>query len=84
MREYTILDSRWYSSGQGYLGMQIGVVAVHMPGHASGEWEVFIGFGHGLHKERDELEIVEYGAGLPAREAAGFFPQLDIQRYRRI
>lgn len=36
-----------------------------------------------LHRRLMGSDIVEYGAGLPAREAAGFFPQLDITRYKR-
>lgn len=77
-----VLDSKWYSTGQGNGGMQIGIVAVRFAGHTSDEWQAFIGIGHGLPREVDEMEVAEYGAGLPAREAAGFFPQLDSEKYR--
>lgn len=88
MREYTILDSRWFTPAQSFLGLdvQVGIVAIRTNDHEPGapdEWKAYIGFGMGMDANTDRQTIAARGAGLSPEEAAGFFPQLDIKRYKR-
>lgn len=79
---HTILDSTWYSTGDGY---HIGVVAVRTNRHepeAEDEWKAYMGVALGALLKGDEQYIAEWGAGLSPERAAGFFPRLNIDRYK--
>lgn len=88
MREYVILGTRWFTPAQTIPGLdvQVGVVAIRTNDHEPGapdEWKAYIGFGMGMDANTDRQTIAARGAGLSPEEADGFFPYLDIKRYKR-
>lgn len=91
MDEYTlplakILDSVWFNNPTVTRLAQcedacIGVVAVETFDD-TGEWKCYIGVGAGVNRRHDEQQVATYGTGISAREAQGFFPRLDIEKYK--
>jgi len=75
---YTIIDSKWFSG-------QIGIVAIRTGLHdpLSAEWKAYIGIGHGRNVDADEQHIAAWGSPLSPQEAQGFFPYLDIDKYKK-
>lgn len=78
---YEILDARWFSA----MNAHIGIVAVRTGMHdeGKGEWKASIGAATGVNVEADEQLIAAIGAPLLPREARGFFPHLDIAKYKK-
>ena len=87
---YKILDSKWFTNPTLlFMTRQedacIGIVAIRTNDHepeALDIWKAYIGVGSGLNREVDEQIIASHGSGLPPEEAHGFFPDLDITRYK--
>ncbi len=75
-----ILARRWFSP----LGAHLGVVAARTGMHApeQGEWMAYIGTVGGWNEREDARWVAQYGAKLDPQEAAGFFPRLDISKYK--
>ena len=74
--EYTILGVRWIGSSRG----QFGVVAFETD---EGEWLATIGVVKETHSPEYCVEdIARWGAKLLPQEAHGFFPELDITKYK--
>lgn len=88
---YTIIDSKWWTPPlnnvlfdaiMGNTNICIGVVAIESD-QAEGAWKCYIGYGRGVDAPSDEQRIA--GNGMPLGSAAaahGFFPSLDIEKYR--
>ena len=75
MKSYTILAPRWYNNMDGC----VGVVAIQT---FEDEWKAYIGLASGFHQEMDEQHVAACGNGLAPEEAHGFFPYLDIEKYK--
>lgn len=58
----------------------IGVVAIET---YTDEWKAYIGASHGYNKKMDEQNVAAYGSSLLPEEAHGFFPKLDISKYKK-
>jgi hypothetical protein len=71
-----ILDSRWWTMRDG----AVGIVAVQT---FLNEWKAYIGAAPLDHHESATYAIAYHGAGLQAKEAAVFFPRLDIAQYKK-
>jgi len=82
----TILGSTWKHPRN---GIQLGIVAAEtdehlMPGQRT--WRAYIGSiptKETRERSEDEQDIAEQGAMLSAQEAAGFFSNLDIKKYKQ-
>lgn len=72
---YEVLASKWFTSVDGC----IGVVAVET---FTNEWKAYIGIADGYNQQGDEQHIAMYGSGLLPEEAHGFFPHLNIEKYK--
>ena len=87
---YKVLDSKWYTNptiaSMTYLeDACIGIVAIKTNTHEPDdvlEWKCYIGLTYGINREADEQRVAALGSGLPPEEAAGFFPHLDIAKYK--
>jgi len=86
-QEYKILGSRWFTNPSIALLFHrpdldgvIGVVAVET--HID-EWKAYIGVSYGHNRQTDEQNIARSGSGLSPKEAHGFFPCLDITKYKK-
>ena len=74
--EYTILSVRWIGSSRG----QFGVVAFEAD---EGEWLATIGEVKDTHSAAySAQDIAAWGAKLLPQEAHGFFPELDVTKYK--
>jgi|SRR5579871_1109787 len=75
-----ILARRWFSP----LGAHLGVIAARTGMHdpEAGEWMAYVGLATGWDVRKDALRIAHWGAKLEPQEAAGFFPRLDIGKYK--
>ena len=74
--EYTILGVRWIGSSRG----QLGVVAFES---YNDEWLATIGVAKDTHSAEYSVEdIARWGAKLLPQEAHGFFPELDVTKYK--
>jgi hypothetical protein len=90
MASYTILASRWFTnptvaSMTHEEDASIGIVAIRTNTHepeAPDIWKAYIGMSHGVNRQVDEQNVASWGTGLLPEEAHGFFPQLDIMRYK--
>jgi hypothetical protein len=71
-----ILDSRWFNTTKG----TIGIVAVQT---YANEWKAYIGIGDGVNQSSDEYTIAYHGASVDPHEAAAFFPGADIGLYKK-
>ena len=88
---YKILDSKWFTnptvaSITNLEDACIGIVAVRTNDHepeAPDIWKAYIGVSYGMHRQADEQIIASQGSGLPPEEAHGFFPWLDISKYKQ-
>jgi hypothetical protein len=85
--EYKILDTLWFTNVTvtrftPYDDSCIGVVAVETY-EPTGEWKAYIGMGAGVNKSTDEQQIARHGSGLLPQQAQGFFPNLDIEKYKK-
>lgn len=92
--EYKILDSKWFTNATFVHIMFfdidttacVGIVAVKTNTHEPDdvlEWKAYIGVSSGVNKSVDEQNIARLGSGLPPEEAHGFFPHLDITKYKK-
>lgn len=75
---YKILRWRWLTTPMGV----IGIVAIETR-QGTQEWKAYIGVGLGINQKADEQQIAAMGASLEPQEAHGFFPSLDIERYKK-
>jgi hypothetical protein len=87
MDEYKILDALWFTNSTinrftPYDDSCIGVVAVETYA-PTGEWKCYIGLGAGVNVEADKQQIARHGSGLLPEQAQGFFPRLDITKYKQ-
>lgn len=92
MDEYTlplakILDVFWFANQTInrfaiYPDACIGIVAVETY-EPTGEWKAYIGIGAGINSEHDKQQVATYGSGLTPEQAQGFFPNLDIAKYKK-
>lgn len=72
MSNIHILQTKWFK--------KVGVVAVDYP--ESGYWQAYIGVSRGWQEEADVHNIAEWGSKLTWQEAQGFFPTIDITKYK--
>lgn len=86
MNEYKILGARWFTnittSRTPYENTCIGVIAVETF-EPTREWKAYIGCGAGITQKTDEQQIARHGSELSPDEAQGFFPNLDIAKYKQ-
>ncbi|SRR5713226_3271598 len=82
-----ILDAVWFTNSTinrftPYGDSCIGVVAIetYEPTH---EWKAYIGLGAGVNPRTDGQQIATLGSGLQSEQAQGFFPRLDITKYKQ-
>ena len=75
MEHYKILDTRWFTPRMD----TIGVVAIETFGDT---WKAFLGTVPGHDRQFDEQFVAAWGAGLSPEEAHGFFPHLDVAKYK--
>lgn len=71
--DINILRSTWRAG-------LIGFVAVDYA--ESGYWQAYIGIGKGINQDKDARDIAVWGEKLSWLEAAVFFPELDITKYK--
>jgi len=86
MEEYKILDSHWWTNGTlAHMVLDfnttacVGIIAVET---YTDQWKAYIGVGYGRDKHIDEQNVARYGSSLSPEEAQGFFPNLDIEKYK--
>jgi hypothetical protein len=87
MDEYKILDARWFTNVTinrftPYDDSCIGIVAIETFPETH-EWKAYIGLGAGINPRTDEQQIARHGSGLSPEQAQGFFPRLDITKYKQ-
>lgn len=73
---YKILDSSWRNT----MFACIGIVAIET---FTDEWKAYINVCHGDNQQADEQLVAATGAPLLPEEAHGFFPSLDITKYKQ-
>ena len=74
-KPYKILGARWWTPKY----TTIGIVAIET---FNGTWKAYLGVASGFNERLDEQDIAAWGAGLQPQEAHGFFPDLDIGKYK--
>lgn len=84
-----VLASTWKTCGElGKIQFIVGFIAVETDEHlmqGMRTWRAYVGVGIGQDQIEDEqliINIADDGAKLSAQQAHGFFPQLDITRYK--
>lgn len=84
-----VLASVWKTTGEwDKIQFVLGFIAVETDAHlmqGMRTWCAYAGVGIGHDKIEDEqliINIADGGAKLTAQQAHGFFPQLDITRYK--
>lgn len=87
MSEYKILGALWFTNATinrftPYDDSCIDVVAVETF-EPTQEWKAYIGVGAGVNPRTDEQQIATHGSGLVPEQAQGFFPRLDITKYKQ-
>ena len=75
-----ILARRWITMLGAYVGVVAARTGMHEP--EQGEWMAYIGLAGGMDGREDALRIAQWGAKLSPHEAHGFFPRLDISKYK--
>ena len=75
-----ILGSVWFTNNRGVIGVVAARTGMHAP--EKGEWKAYIGIGYGRDIAEDAEVIADYGNGLSPERAHGFFPHLDISKYK--
>ena len=82
MHPRKILADRWFTNKDGCMGVVAARTNDHEP-DAPDEWKAYLGLGSGYNLESDQQYIAMWGSGLDPGEAHGFFPHLDIERYKK-
>lgn len=86
---YKILSCTWKTPAQGH--RLIGIVAIETDQHlmeSQRTWKAYIGIVHefpvrdGDDEILDATYVAKLGAPLSRQEAHGFFPQMDIKKYK--
>lgn len=80
--EYKILGTRWWTPRSD----TIGIVAVRTNTHEPEdvlEWKAYLGTAAGHDWQFDGQFVAKWGAALQPEEAQGFFPNLDITKYKK-
>jgi len=70
-----IIAVEWRSGGN---SGTIGIVACEK---INGKWKAYYGISKELDPQFDAEYIAAHGGSVPTREAATFFPNLDISKY---
>jgi hypothetical protein len=76
-----ILGTRWFTPRMDCIGVVAARTGLHNP--EKGEWKAYIGTAPGHDQDFDEQFVANWGAGLSPEEAHGFFPHLDITKYKK-
>lgn len=79
---YTIIAAKWWTTSILYVSpYTIAAVAI-ASGPNENDWKAYIGHAPGIDSNEDTQIVAAYGAKLSKQEAAGLFPDLDINHYK--
>lgn len=74
--------SRWWTPRHDTIGIVAIKTNTHEPEDVL-EWKAYLGTAAGHDQQFDEQFVAKWGTGLQPEEAHGFFPHLDITKYKK-